>query len=108
MTPAPLPLDDRLEFGFITSFDTAEAARSAAESAEKRGYDSLWVGDHVSFPLPTLDPLLLLAQVAAASTRLRLGTSVYLLPLRRRWVWYGNAVDEVPGVAPEVRVDGVR
>jgi probable F420-dependent oxidoreductase len=80
--PAPLPLDDRLAFGFITSFDTVEAARSATESAEKRGYDSLWVGDHVSFPMPTLDPLLLLAQAAAASTRLRLGTSVYLLPLR--------------------------
>jgi len=82
MMPAPLPLGDRLEIGFITSFDTAEAARSVAESAEKRGYDSLWVGDHVSFPLPTLDPLLLLAQAAAASTHLRLGTSVYLLPLR--------------------------
>jgi probable F420-dependent oxidoreductase len=80
--PPSLPLSERLEVGFITSFDTQQAARETAESAEARGYDSLWVGDHVSFPLPTHDPLLLLAQAAAASTRLRFGTGVYLLPLR--------------------------
>ena len=82
MTPAPLPLEDRLEVGFITSFDSFESARSVARSAEARGYASLWVGDHVFFPLPTLDPLLLLAQAAAVSDRLLLGTAVYLLPLR--------------------------
>jgi probable F420-dependent oxidoreductase len=82
MNPNPLPLAERLEVGFITSFDSQEGARQAAESAEARGYDSLWVGDHVSFPLPTLDPLLLLAQAATASSRLRFGTSIYLLPLR--------------------------
>ena len=46
------------------------------------GYDSLWVGDHVSFAVPVLDPLLQLAQAAVVSRRLTLGTSVYLLPLR--------------------------
>jgi alkanesulfonate monooxygenase SsuD/methylene tetrahydromethanopterin reductase-like flavin-dependent oxidoreductase (luciferase family) len=45
-------------------------------------YDSLWVGDHISFPLPILDPLLQLAQAAMVSRRLMLGTSVLLLPLR--------------------------
>ena len=43
---------------------------------------SLWVGDHVSFAVPILDPLLQLAQAAVVSRRLTLGTSVYLLPLR--------------------------
>ncbi|MDH3686976.1 MAG: LLM class flavin-dependent oxidoreductase [Myxococcales bacterium] len=80
--PPTLPLSERLEVGFITSFDTAEAARETAQFAEARGYDSIWVGDHVSFPMPTHDPLLLIAQAAAASTRLRFGTGVYLLPLR--------------------------
>jgi probable F420-dependent oxidoreductase len=46
------------------------------------GYDSLWVGDHISFPVAILDPLLQLAQAAVVSRRLLLGTSVLLLPLR--------------------------
>src|SRR5271167_4125055 len=46
------------------------------------GYDSLWVGDHISFPVPIFDPLLQLAQAAVVSRRLILGTSVLLLPLR--------------------------
>lgn len=50
--------------------------------ADESGYDSLWVGDHISFPLPILDPLLQLAQAAVVSRRLTLGTSVLLLPLR--------------------------
>jgi alkanesulfonate monooxygenase SsuD/methylene tetrahydromethanopterin reductase-like flavin-dependent oxidoreductase (luciferase family) len=46
------------------------------------GYDSLWVGDHISFPVAIFDPLLQLAQAAVVSRRLLLGTSVLLLPLR--------------------------
>jgi probable F420-dependent oxidoreductase len=77
-----LPLRSDLRVGFITAVGSSEAARDAASAAEARGYDSLWVGDHVDFPLPIFDPLLQLAQVAAFSSRLLLGTSVYLLPLR--------------------------
>jgi len=77
-----LPLDDELRIGFITSVGSVEAARRTAEGAEKHGYDSLWVGDHIAFAVPILDPLLQLAQVAAFSSKLRLGTAVYLLPLR--------------------------
>ncbi len=40
------------------------------------------VGDHVSFPIPFFDPLLLIAQAAVVSRRLTFGTGVYLLPLR--------------------------
>ena len=46
------------------------------------GYDSLWVGDHLAFPMSILDPLLQLAQAAVVSRRLLLGTNVYLVPLR--------------------------
>ncbi len=46
------------------------------------GYDLLWVGDHISFPVAILDPFLQLAQAAVISRRLLLGTSVLLLPLR--------------------------
>lgn len=55
---------------------------SFVETADKAGFDSLWVGDHLSMPLPFFDPLLLLAQAALVSRRLLLGTGVYLLPLR--------------------------
>jgi len=50
--------------------------------AESLGFDSLWVGDHIAFAVPILDPLLQLAQAAAHSDRLLFGTSVFLLPLR--------------------------
>lgn len=50
--------------------------------ADSLGFDSLWVGDHIAFAVPILDPLLQLAQAAAHSDRLLFGTSVYLLPLR--------------------------
>ncbi|MEO8715562.1 MAG: LLM class flavin-dependent oxidoreductase, partial [Acetobacteraceae bacterium] len=52
------------------------------ELVDRCGYDSLWVGDHISFAIPILDPLLQLAQAAVVSRRLLLGTGVYLLPLR--------------------------
>jgi probable F420-dependent oxidoreductase len=77
-----LPLESDLRLGFITSMGSPEAVRTTAQAAERLGYDSLWVGDHVAFPLPILDPLLQLAQAAGCSRSLRLGTCVYLLPLR--------------------------
>lgn len=82
MTAAPLPLEPALRFGFITSFGSVAGARETAELAESHGFDSLWVGDHIAFPVPILDPFLLLSTAAAFSSRLVLGTSVYLLPLR--------------------------
>jgi probable F420-dependent oxidoreductase len=56
--------------------------RQLVELVDRGGYDSLWVGDHISFPLAIFDPLLQLAQAAVVSRRLQLGTGVYLLPLR--------------------------
>lgn len=82
MPSDPLPLEDVLRVGFITATPSVEAARRTAETAEELGFDSLWVGDHIAFAVPILDPLLQLAQVACFSRRLTLGTSVYLLPLR--------------------------
>ena len=77
-----LPLAEGLSTGFITSAPSVSAARRTAELADRLGYDSLWVGDHIAFAIPILDPLLQLAQLAAFSTRVKLGTSVYLMPLR--------------------------
>jgi probable F420-dependent oxidoreductase len=88
-----LPLDDRLRIGVQTIHRRTEPAvgpwlptidemRTLVELVDRGGYDSLWVGDHISFPLAIFDPLLQLAQAAVVSRRLQLGTAVYLLPLR--------------------------
>ena len=52
------------------------------EDVDRKGFDEIWLGDHVSFAIPFLDPLLMIAQAAVASRRLVFGTGVYLLPLR--------------------------
>lgn len=88
-----LTLDTKLRIGMQTIHRRTEPATGAwhpridelvalVELVDRCGYDSLWVGDHVSFAVSILDPLLQLAQAAVASRRLTLGTSVYLLPLR--------------------------
>jgi probable F420-dependent oxidoreductase len=66
-----------------------DAIRSAAELAllaratEAAGFDSIWVPDHLAFfGSPVVDPFQALAAVAAGSTKLLLGTAVYVLPLR--------------------------
>src|SRR5215470_7753379 len=53
-----------------------------ARSVEGAGFDSIWVGDHISFYVPILESLTLLSFVAGVTDRVRLGTGVYLLPLR--------------------------
>ena len=60
----------------------ARALGALAAEAEALGFDSLWAGDHVAFPAPILDPLQVLACFASHTERVRLGTCVYLLPLR--------------------------
>ncbi len=61
---------------------SAAALGRFAARAETAGFDSLWMGDHVSFPAPVLDALQVLACYAAHTERITLGTCVYLLPLR--------------------------
>jgi probable F420-dependent oxidoreductase len=48
---------------------------------EDMGFDSLWVGGHVSSRNPTPEAMMQLARVAALSKRARIGTSILLLPL---------------------------
>ncbi len=49
---------------------------------EEVGYDSAWTSEHIFFYFPTFDALTSLAAMAARSTRIKLGTAVFLLPLR--------------------------
>lgn len=88
-----LPLDPQLKIGIQTIHRRTEPAVgpwlptidelvTMVQLVDRAGFDSIWVGDHLSFAIPILDPLLQLAQAAVASRRLLLGTGVYLLPLR--------------------------
>ena len=88
-----LPLEDYLKVGVQTIHRRTEPAVGVwepridqlvevVELVDRCGYDSLWMGDHVSFPIPMMDPLLMIAQAAVVSRRLTFGTGVYLLPLR--------------------------
>jgi len=77
-----------------------ENMAAIARRAEELGFESVWLPEHLVFPTeiqsrypyadappinpatPLLDPLVLLAQVAAVTSRIRLGTNIYILPLR--------------------------
>jgi probable F420-dependent oxidoreductase len=61
------------------------ALRDFVVEAEKLGFDSIWVGDHVFYHVDVVQPLHLLTWVAAQTSRVRLGTgamlSAYLNPV---------------------------
>ena len=69
-------------------------ATRVAQAAEAAGFESVWTGEHVVLPdpqvapsplppqTPMLDPAVTLAAVATATTRLRLGTGIIILPQR--------------------------
>ncbi len=64
--------------------------RAAAEQAEGLGFDDVWVSEHIIVPAgapyppsPSFyDPVLTLTWAAACTSRVRLGTSVLVLPMR--------------------------
>src|SRR6266853_6596171 len=68
----------------------ADAIRRAAVQAEELGFADVWVSEHIIVPKdraypPSVifwDPVLTLTWAAAATSRVRLGTSVLVLPLR--------------------------
>ena len=59
----------------------ADSIISMAEAVEEAGLDSVWVGDSLTAK-PRLEPLTILAAVAARTQRVRLGTAVLLAALR--------------------------
>lgn len=56
--------------------------RDFAVKAETLGYDSLWLQERIVGDFVMLEPVTLLSYVAALTSKLKLGTSVILLPLR--------------------------
>jgi probable F420-dependent oxidoreductase len=85
-----------MKFG-ISMFPTDDSARPAdvAVEAEKRGFYAFWVSEHSHIPLDTpfplgdtvpkeyasmLDPFVALASAAQATTQIKLGTAIVILP----------------------------
>jgi probable F420-dependent oxidoreductase len=71
-----------MQFGAQLSLKPPEAQWELVRRLEALGYDTVWTGDHVSFHNPIHESLTLLASYASITTRIRLGTAVYLLALR--------------------------
>lgn len=91
-----------LDVGIYGGFATPEAITTMARFGEDAGFDSLWLADHVvfpasfasrypfsatgAFPAPTSDPLMeplsVMAVLAGATERVKLGTSVLIMPYR--------------------------
>lgn len=85
---------------------------AVAKRAEELGFESVWVPEHLVLPVrfesrypysedglpplapdtPHLDPLILLTHIGAATSRIRLGTNIFILPLRHPLVTARMAV----------------
>jgi len=69
---------------------STEAIVTVAQQAEALGFDSVWVSDHIVVPRSAIprfgevffEPFTTLAYVAGKTRRIRLGTSVIILPYR--------------------------
>ncbi len=69
---------------------SASAIQAVARHAEELGFSDVWVSDHLALPKDAayppsayiLEPLVALTWAAAATTRVGLGTTVLVLPLR--------------------------
>lgn len=75
-------MPSRARFGVQLALGEPAERWALVRRIEELGFDSVWTGDHVSFHLPLYESLTLLASYAAITSRLRLGTAVYLLALR--------------------------
>ena len=69
---------------------SATAIQAVAQHAEELGYADVWVSDHIALPANApyppskylLEPLIALTWAASVTQRVRLGTTVLVLPLR--------------------------
>jgi len=75
-------MTEALSFGAHFAAMPSGDLKTLARRVESLGYDSIWVPDHLSFHYPIYEALTHLSYIAAVTERVRLGTAVFLLPLR--------------------------
>ena len=71
-----------MRFGTSLSLKPPAEQFDLVRRVEALGFESVWTGDHVSFHGPIHESLTLLATYVPITSRIRLGTAVYLLALR--------------------------
>ena len=91
-----------MKYGTFITKQRGEALAADVRVAEKAGFESAWIAEHLIMPVnqtsaypysadgrflvppdaPFHDPLLALAYVAALTTKIRLATGIFVLPLR--------------------------
>jgi probable F420-dependent oxidoreductase len=74
-----------IRFGASPSSPTLRPPREQfrlVRRLEEWGFESVWSGDHISFHNPIFESLTLLASYIGITSRIKLGTGVYLLALR--------------------------
>jgi len=91
-----------MKFGTFITRQRGEAIAADVRQAEQLGFESVWIAEHLIMPVnqtsaypytadgrflvppdaPFHDPLLTLAYVAALTTRIRLATGIFVVPLR--------------------------
>ncbi|HTR74818.1 MAG TPA: LLM class flavin-dependent oxidoreductase [Solirubrobacterales bacterium] len=67
---------------FASEHCDMETLSVAAKIADEGGFDHLWVGDHILWHIPVLDPIVTLGVLAGKTERVTIGTLVLQLPLR--------------------------
>ena len=90
------------QYGRVAS---GAAVSRAARHAEELGFHDVWVSDHIvhpaeqAYPSPfLLDPFATLSWAAAVTTRVRLGTSVIVVP-QHNPVWLANHLATVDAMS---------
>jgi len=91
-----------MKFGTFIARIRGEAIAADVRKAEAMGFESVWIADHVILPVrqdsaypysadgrfpvppdaPFLDPLMALAYAAAVTSKIRLATGIFVLPMR--------------------------
>jgi len=70
-----------MKYAAALPYGSARAAASLAQMAEASGWDGIFLGDAIWLE----DPMVCLAAAAITTNRIRLGTMVVPVPLRRPW-----------------------
>ncbi|MFC7591703.1 LLM class flavin-dependent oxidoreductase [Nonomuraea antimicrobica] len=79
---------------------------AAARHVEDVGLDGVWHGDHLAIGAPTLDAPIVLATAATATSRIRIGTSVFV-PAIRPLAWAAKQIATLQYVSGDRLVLGV-
>jgi Luciferase-like monooxygenase len=70
-----------MKYGAALPYGSARQAANLAQLAEQSGWDGIFLGDAIWLE----DPMICLAAAAMTTSRIRLGTMVVPVPLRRPW-----------------------